>query len=82
MQKQAPKPRWMSDNALTFMRVNEYFCSKRRATVVTQCDLVHADGTLLYQGVKASEEKALGVQKEVGAMAWAIQCNTDVINPH
>jgi hypothetical protein len=72
-------PSWMGSDVIAFIRTSERICYERRATIVTQCDLVHVDGTLLYRGVKPGEEKGLGVQIEVGAMAWAIKCNAAMV---
>ncbi len=74
-------PSWMGKDVIAFMQVTERMDEKRGAVMVSQCDLVHVDGTLLYQGVKLGEEKGLSVQVEVSAMGWAINCNAHML-PH
>lgn len=72
--------RWMSDDTLVVQHVTEKPCPRTGKTITVQADLMHVDGTLLYQSVKPGCE-VLGMkpQHEISRMAWAIKCNAHVL---
>ncbi len=67
---------WMSDDTLVVQHVSEKACPRTGKTITVQADLVHVDGTLLYQAVKPGcDVVGIKPQVDIGRMAWAIKCN-------
>lgn len=71
---------WMSDDTLVVSHVTERACPNTGKTITTQADLMHVDGTILYQAVKPGAE-IMGMEPQlvISQMGWAIKCNAHML---